>query len=75
MKIRMDIKKDMWSKEIGLCAQNMITIPTSIANIIGGDLHDHLMSMRINYTFTMNDIFIQAPIIVKKVATNSIWIC
>ena len=35
------------NKEIGLRAQNMITILGSIVNITGGDLGDHLMSMRI----------------------------
>ena len=35
--------------DIGLCAQNMITSLSSTVNIIwgGGDLYDHLMSMRI----------------------------
>ena len=33
---RMDAKKDLCLKEIGLCAQNMITILSSIVNMIGG---------------------------------------
>ena len=45
----------MCLKEIGLYAQNMIIILSSIANIIGG-LYDHLMSTRI-FTFLMNKIF------------------
>jgi hypothetical protein len=38
---------DTCLKEIGLHAQNMITILDSIGNVIGGDLDDHLMSSRI----------------------------
>ena len=34
-------------KEIGLRAQIVMTILVSIFNIIGGDLYDNLMSMRI----------------------------
>ena len=36
-----------------------------------GDLCDHLISMR-NFTLTMNKIFIQAPKITRKMATNMI---
>ena len=50
-------KKDMCLKEIGLCAQNMITILSSTINIIGGDLYNELMSTRI-FTSMMNKIFI-----------------
>ena len=32
-------QKDMWAKEFGLCAQNVIIILGSIVNIIGGDLY------------------------------------
>ena len=35
------------NEEIGLRAQNMITILGSIVNISGGDVCEHLMSMRI----------------------------
>ena len=44
-------------KEIGLHAQNMITILSLIVNIIGGDLRDHLMSTGIS-TLIMNTILI-----------------
>ena len=32
---------DVFTKEIGLHAQNMIIILDSIGNIIGGDLYEH----------------------------------
>ena len=34
--LRMDTKKYMCSKEIGLCAQNILTIMGSVVNIIAG---------------------------------------
>ena len=34
--LRMDTKKHMCSKEIGLCAQNILTIMGSVVNIIAG---------------------------------------
>ena len=40
-------QKGVCFKEIGLCAQNMISIPGSIVNIIGGGPSDHLISIRI----------------------------
>ena len=40
-------QKDTCLKEIRLLAQNIITILGSIANIIGGDLYDHLTNTRI----------------------------
>ena len=44
-------QKDMCSKEIALCVQNMITILGPIIHLIwGGGGYDHLMSTRI-YTF------------------------
>ena len=49
-------QKNMGSKEIGLCAQNMTTISNSTVNIIGGNLYDHLMSTKI-FTLIMNEIF------------------
>ena len=52
-------KDIMWLEEIGLCAQNLITILGSMVNIsLGeGELYDHLMSRRI-FTLIMNKIFI-----------------
>ena len=44
---KIGLQKDMWFKEIGLRAQSMITI---IANIIGRDLYDHLMSTTISWS-------------------------
>ena len=63
-------------KEIGLQAQNKITILINIFFFWGGglDLYDDLMSSRI-FIFITNKIFIQAPKIMKKVAMASIWIC
>ena len=49
----------MCLKEIGLCAQNMITILGAIVNITGGHLHDHLMNMRI-FTLIMGKIYMWA---------------
>jgi hypothetical protein len=46
----------------------MITNLDSIVNIIGGNLHDHLLSTRI-FTLIMNNIFILPPKIIKKMAT------
>ena len=53
-------QKDMCSKEIGLCAQNVITILSSIVNIIEGDIYDHLMSTQI-FALIMNKIFSSTP--------------
>ena len=49
--------KGMCLKEIELCAQNTITILSSIFDIIGGDQYDHSMSMRM-FTLTMKNMFI-----------------
>ena len=40
-------QKDKCFEEIRLHAQNVVDILGSIVNIIGRDLYDHLMSMRI----------------------------
>ena len=37
-----EYKKDACLKEIGLCAQNMVTILGSLHYMIGGDLYMHL---------------------------------
>jgi hypothetical protein len=49
--------KDMYSKEIGLCDENMITILHTIVNIIGGNLYDHSLNTRI-FTLIISKIFI-----------------
>ena len=57
--VRMDTKKCIrCSKEIGLHAQNLITILGSreSSTQLGGDLYDHLMSTRI-FILTMIKIF------------------
>ena len=48
--------KNMHLKEIGLHAQNMLTILGSIVNVSGETLYDHLMSTRI-FTLITNKIF------------------
>ena len=51
-------QKDMCSKYNGLHSQNVETNLGSIVNIIGkGDLHDHLINMRV-FTLIMSNIFI-----------------
>ena len=45
--------KDMSFQEFGLHAQIMITILSSLVNIIGEDIYDQLLSMRI-FDLTMN---------------------
>jgi hypothetical protein len=63
----------MCSEEIArLRAQNVLTVLGSTVNITWGNLYDHLTR---NFTLIIDKIFIQAPKIVKKVATSSIWIC
>ena len=52
-----EYKKDMCLKEIGLHAQNMITIVSLTINMIGGDLYDHLLSTKI-FTLIINKIII-----------------
>jgi hypothetical protein len=54
----MDLRyqKDICLKEIGLHAQNLLTIVVLIVNIIGKDLYDRLMRKRI------------ATLIVKKLS-------
>ena len=56
--LRMDTKKASCSKEIGLCAQNMLTFLGSIVNMVGsgwGELYDYLMSTKI-FSLIMNKI-------------------
>ena len=57
--VRCDFKhwKDVCLEEIGLCAQNMITILDPIVNLYGGDLYEHLMSIGI-FTLIMNKVFL-----------------
>ena len=61
-------------KEIGMCAQNVITFLGSIVNIIEGDLYGHLMSTRV-FTFIKNQMFVCALKFMRKVAMALIWIC
>ena len=61
--------------EIGVHAENMIIILALIVNIFGGDLHDHLMSMRIKSIMIMNKIVIRAPQFMRTVVTTSMRIC
>ena len=71
--LRTNTKKITCLKEIGLHAQNMLTIIGSRVNIIGkGEtyIYDENMSTR-TFTLTMNQILIRALIIIRKsVATQ-----
>ena len=50
------IPKGMYSKEIGLRAQNMITVSSSILNKIGeGGMYDHLIGIGV-FTFNCKEI-------------------
>ena len=40
----------------------------------GGGLYNHLTSSRIFFTTTMHKIFIRDPKIMRKIATDTIWI-
>ena len=50
-------QKHMYSNEIGLCAQNMMTILNSMVHVMCGDLYDHLMSTK-NFLLIPNKVFI-----------------
>jgi hypothetical protein len=65
-------QKDMPSKEIGLHAQNIITILGSIINIIGWKVYDHLMSTEM-LNLINNKMFICAPIPVLYRPTSKRW--
>ena len=67
-------KGDMCLKEIGLWAQNWLTTLGSNSQQNWGDLYDHVMNSRI-FTLTMNKIFIWAPRIMRKMATDMIQNC
>ena len=66
----------MCLEEIGLRAQNMLTILSGIVNIIymGGDMYDHLMSTRI-FTLIMHKIFKRALKIIGQMTIGDMWIC
>lgn len=52
-------QKDFCLKEIGQCAQNVVSVLASIVNIIGGTYVTILITLRI-FTLTLNKTFIQA---------------
>ena len=56
----------MSSEKIGVCAQTRLTIQSSIVNIIGGDLYDHLMTIGLIILIT-SKIFIRAPKIYEEI--------
>ena len=56
-KTKIKYQKYMCSNEIGLQAQSMITILSSIVNTTGEDLYDYLMNTSI-FTLILNKIFI-----------------
>ena len=55
--LNMDTNETKCLKEVGLRAQNMVTILGSIVNMIGEDLYDHLIRMRM-LTLTINNLVI-----------------
>lgn len=59
-------KEDTCLKQIGLSAQNLLTI---LVNRIG----EHYMMIS-NFTLIMNMVFMQAPKTIKKMAMASTWI-
>jgi hypothetical protein len=65
-------QKDMCSKEIGQCAQNLWTIVGSVLSIEWG-VYYHSVRKRI-FTFIMNNIFTWTPKIMRM-ATGTYCIC
>lgn len=59
----------MCLQELGLRAQNLLSILDSIVNIIEGDLYGRLMSARIS-PVRLNKIFIRASKIMRKMTTQ-----
>ena len=57
-------------QEIGVHAPNMLTIRSSIANMIVGTYMTHLMSTRI-FTLILNRRFIQTLKILRKMSTGT----
>ena len=72
--LRIGTQKNTRLKEIGLCAQNMLTNLGSIVNMIKRNMYDHLKSMG-NLTLIMDTIFIWAPKMMRQSTTSTIWIC
>ena len=68
-----EYQKDMCLKEIGLRAQNILTILNLIINMIGGTYTTtewaHI------FTLTMDKLFNPTLKIMRKVAPRSKWIC
>ena len=62
-------QKDMRSKEIGQCAQNMITILGSLVKSIRGGAYMTILWAQQIFTLLMNKIFIWAPTFMRKMAT------
>ena len=63
---RTDTKQTVYLNKIELRAEVMITIQSSIVNIIGCDLYDHFMSMRI-FTLTVMRYSMKA----RKIMTST----
>ena len=58
------------SIEIELHAQNMITVLSSVVNIIEGErIYDHLKRCMIIFTLKFNEMFISLPKFMRKLAT------
>ena len=67
---RTDTKKDVFNRDWTTCSKH--DNHSRLHNWV--DLYDHLMSMRI-FILILNEIFIRAPKIMRKVTAISIWIC
>jgi hypothetical protein len=62
----------MWLQEIGLCAQDMVTILGPEVNMIGGAyMTTSLMNMGV-FTSIMNEIFIWAQTIMRQMVMGMI---
>ena len=71
--INTDIQKDVCFKGIGSRAQNLLSIPTVIADVIQGDLYDHIESTRI-FTLAVIMIFIWPLKVPWEITEGTIWI-
>ena len=60
-------------KKVGLHAQELLTILSSIVKIISENLYGHLRKKTLN--LTMNNIFTCTPEYMRTMATLPTWIC
>ena len=66
--LKMDSKSTCVLKRIGPCAQNMLTIPGSVVNIMGGGgTYTTIQYREIRYSW--------APKIMRHMAMAKVWMC